>query len=66
MGSPNLQGLNLWDLQEGNKERRQSEKQKWLYLYCIQKMLTVEDVRNHRHWAVRVLRGKRETFKLKQ
>lgn len=37
VGNPNLQGLNLWDLQEGNKDVRKSEKQKWLYTFFLEK-----------------------------
>jgi len=52
VGSPNLQGLNLWDLQERNKERRQSEKKSGSP-YSREGMLTAEDFEICRNWAVR-------------
>lgn len=56
VGSPNLQGLNLWDLQEGNR-KGEKVKSKSGSTYPRKSILTAEDFRNHRSGAVRGLRG---------
>lgn len=56
VGFPNFQGLNLWDLQEGNR-KGEKVKSKSGSTYPGKSILTVEDFRNHRSGAARGLRG---------